>query len=252
MFREFARNIVLHRLPAPIAHQINIFKNVRFSPLEKEMRFVGLAKAGGDAIDVGANLGLYSEILSPLFIGVTAIEPQPRLVAYLRSVVPDNVTVIEGVASDGQGTIQLLVPRMRGGSREMWRNDALASVEASAVSGKSSDQIEVARFTLDSLPWERTIDFIKIDVEGHERAVLDGATGLIGRDRPVLLIEIARSLNADAEGIFERLASMRYRSFYISGGKVVPTDVAILDRPSDPVYNFFFVHADDSRLARFS
>ena len=40
--------------------------------------------------------------------------------------------------------------------------------------------------------------FIKIDVEGHEEAVLDGATALITSQRPVLMIELDESLNKDA------------------------------------------------------
>ena len=46
--------------------------------------------------------------------------------------------------------------------------------------------------------------FIKIDVEGHEEAVLDGATALIASQRPVLMIELDESLN---KGALARLAA---------------------------------------------
>ena len=38
--------------------------------------------------------------------------------------------------------------------------------------------------------------FIKIDVEGHEEAVLDGASALIAAQRPVLMIELDESLQS--------------------------------------------------------
>lgn len=36
----------------------------------------------------------------------------------------------------------------------------------------------------------RDVDFIKIDVDGSELAVLRGATGLLARDRPALFVEL--------------------------------------------------------------
>ena len=49
--------------------------------------------------------------------------------------------------------------------------------------------IEVPMATLDS-SYEGEVGFIKIDVEGHEQAVLDGAVQTIRRCRPRLLVEI--------------------------------------------------------------
>ena len=46
--------------------------------------------------------------------------------------------------------------------------------------------------SLDALIGADRIDFIKIDAEGMELEVLDGAAGLIARDRPVIWIEVLR------------------------------------------------------------
>ncbi|MAL99940.1 MAG: hypothetical protein CL583_15985 [Alteromonadaceae bacterium] len=46
--------------------------------------------------------------------------------------------------------------------------------------------------TLDALMGEDRVDFIKIDAEGMELDVLEGAAGLIARDRPVIWVEVLR------------------------------------------------------------
>ncbi|WP_375176184.1 FkbM family methyltransferase [Pseudooceanicola sp.] len=46
--------------------------------------------------------------------------------------------------------------------------------------------------TLDELMGEETVDFIKIDAEGMELDVLEGAAGLIARDKPVIWVEVLR------------------------------------------------------------
>src|SRR5262249_841432 len=54
------------------------------------------------------------------------------------------------------------------------------------------DALQVPLRTLDSLIQERNLarlDLIKIDVEGHECSVLDGAAATLGRHRPALVIE---------------------------------------------------------------
>jgi FkbM family methyltransferase len=46
--------------------------------------------------------------------------------------------------------------------------------------------------TLDELMGDETVDFIKIDAEGMELDVLEGAAGLIARDKPVIWVEVLR------------------------------------------------------------
>ena len=65
--------------------------------------------------------------------------------------------------------------------------------------------------------------FIKIDVEGHEEAVLDGASMLIASQRPVLMIELDESLNKGALArLAARYAALDYRAFFLSHGKLRP------------------------------
>ena len=65
--------------------------------------------------------------------------------------------------------------------------------------------------------------FIKIDVEGHEEAVLDGASALIAQQRPVLMLELDETLNRGALArVAARYDALSYRGFFLSHGKLRP------------------------------
>ena len=51
-------------------------------------------------------------------------------------------------------------------------------------------QFNVKKNKLDNLIKSKNIGFIKIDVEGHELEVINGARKLIKENKPILLIEI--------------------------------------------------------------
>jgi FkbM family methyltransferase len=105
----------------------------------------------------------------------------PDAAARLRASVPSNVTVLLLAVSDKAGRSTLYLPRM--GRVAV---DTRATLEATANPG--FDAIEIDTKRIDDLALEN-IAFMKIDVEGHEQAVLRGARDLIASSRPTLLIE---------------------------------------------------------------
>jgi methyltransferase FkbM-like protein len=82
--------------------------------------------------------------------------------------------------------------------------------------------IEVPMATLDSV-YDGQVGFIKIDVEGHEQAVLDGAVQTIRRCRPRLLVEIDERLSP---GGLERAKAyfkdLDYRGYFVQAGHIEP------------------------------
>jgi hypothetical protein len=100
------------------------------------------------------------------------------------------------------------------------------------------------------------VGFIKIDVEGHELAVINGAATFLTTHRPLLLIEIeARHHQFPIETIFHRLETLGYHGYYVNPQTmtllpvhefVVARDQAlqalIERRFSHYLNNFFFVH----------
>lgn len=136
----------------------------------------------GVAIDVGANRGIYSYALARLFSRVMAFEPNPDVARFARRKLPGNVEVLEVALGAREHSDVLHVPIVRDR-----RVHLLGSLRQSSDGEAAQVPVEVR--TLDGMA-VRDVRFIKIDVEGAEEEVLRGAARTIGRDRPVLLIEV--------------------------------------------------------------
>ena len=144
---------------------------------------IGVAERLRVVYDVGANWGYYPLLLGaePRFPGVIhAFEVSPRTAADLRHVVNqaglgERVTVHGFGLSDRDGEARL--------SRE--KHSYLSRVVGPGYRG-TVDRVEVRRLDGLGLP---PPDLIKIDVEGHELAVLRGATAVLARDQPLVVME---------------------------------------------------------------
>lgn len=161
--------------------------------------------AGGSALDVGANVGNHAVRFSRKFREVTAFEPMAEtygLLAY-NARLAGNLRCHRVAISDADGAAQLrVVEANRGASR----------IEPSGGSGLET----VVMRRLDSFAGEcRDVRLIKIDVEGHEAAVIEGAKAIIARDRPLIVLEGALE---GPEGALPRplgtLRQLGYRSFF--------------------------------------
>lgn len=273
--RNFLRNVVLTYLPPKIAHQINMWKNVHLSTLEPEMRIVSrLIRPGTTVIDIGANLGLYSEIFARTAGKVLAFEPQPDLAQYIRRVLPGKVVIVEMALSSKDGTAELRIPRFAKSS--IGQLDAFATIEKNnafeAVTHQSVDIIHVPIRRLDDVGRDHgSVSFIKIDVEGHENDVISGARALLAEHRPVLMIEIEPRHNSASYGLFDVLAEAGFVAGFYDGktlrritkaeaAKAQDWDLATNTSTlavsqanlSTHVANFFFIHDEDDRLAMMS
>jgi FkbM family methyltransferase len=145
---------------------------------------------GGVALDVGSNKGsyLYSMARWAKSAPVVAFEPQKKLAEYLRGACQrsgfQHVTVENLALSNQQGELKLFIP----GDAD----SPGASLE-SGIASKTPCHTETVKVTtLDAYVAEKLqapVRVIKIDVEGHELAVVQGALELIRRDKPLLVIE---------------------------------------------------------------
>ena len=237
--RDVARWAVMNLMPPQAPHFIYLLKNARLSYLEPELATLDALVAPGSAIDVGANRGLYAQLLSARFERVLALEPQPDLALYLRKVLPPNVITVAAAASDRAGTSILQIPYSG-----MRRDDGLATLEH-RLDG-ACETVEVRVETLDTLAAAfAPVSLIKIDVEGHELKTLDGARNILLRDRPLLLIEIEERHNPRAAEVFTQLEALGYWGACLCGGRIVSARAPRVDNN-----NFFFVHEQDPRKQR--
>lgn len=84
------------------------------------------------------------------------------------------------------------------------------------------------------------IGFIKIDVEGFEARVIDGACETIARCRPVMLIEIEEKHTGEPPSVLiERIVALGYTCCALSTG--VLTDWQAVDLERQRVFNWIFL-----------
>ena len=169
---------------------------------EKELLFVDqLADPSRRAVDVGGWWGPWTYWLSRYCPEVITFEPNPVMAAHLRRVTADNVRVEAVALSDHSGEGTLWVPEGRG-------PDALASLRE-GVEGRGQS-VTVPLHRLDDFEVD-DVGFLKVDVEGHEYAVLEGALETIRRSRPVLLVELEENKSArPIDAAIDLLADLGY------------------------------------------
>lgn len=217
------KSMISSLIPASLLARYRARK-ARQSANEPELRLLSAFGGSGAFIDVGANIGTWSIRGAKLFPKVYAFEPDRNLTALLRSTMPANVLIYSVALSDHSGTAQLAVPFVNG--KEV---TSRASLESSANLEFSEIYREVALTTLDSYQL-RNIAVIKIDVEGHEGLVLDGAAETIARERPVLIVEIEeRHHRGHSQEVFDRLLRHDYVCQFVRGNRLSPFDITMID-----------------------
>ncbi|MCK6452107.1 MAG: FkbM family methyltransferase [Alphaproteobacteria bacterium] len=193
-----------------------------------------------NAVDAGANKGVYTYFLARRARHCFAYEPNPKIHAILaRACRGANVTVSNAALSDRSGEATLMVP-IRSGRI----SNQTASLRADTAGAGAHLEAPVATRRLDDEP-VGDVGFIKIDVEGFERAVIEGARQTIARSRPVLLVEIEeKNTGQPPERTIEWIEGLGYRALCLRDG--VLTDVARLDLKAEMaagryIYNFVFL-----------
>ena len=147
-----------------------------------------------DALDIGANIGLFSVLFAKHLRGrkVLAIEPTQRARRWLRenlahNHVQDRVIVFEGAASDRQGQTTI---RTIPGKEEY---SSLGVMEHPAITGEPCSEEKISTDTVDHLVEQHglTPGFMKVDVEGAEHLVFSGAQQVLKQHRPIILSELS-------------------------------------------------------------
>lgn len=245
------RDAIPHRHQVPIKYWYSAARR----HLEPEMALLPYL-VGRDAhvIDVGGNRGIYAYVLGRLGARLEIFEPNPLCSGILSDWAThrSDVRVHPVALSANPGSAMLHVPV----DAEGVAHDASASVEAHPT-GKTHD-IPVELRTLDSFGF-RDVDFIKIDTEGHEMAVIDGAQETLSASMPALLIEIEERHHAGEpiSTIFARVTALGYAGFFLKDGQLAPIDrfeplrdqsMAAFERGSAYFNNFLFLA--HQRIAR--
>lgn len=211
----------------------NLYESAELHFLEK------CVPVDGFAIDVGANFGVYTTRLANL-VGpggrVFAFEPLGRVYDSLVETVkryPQVLHFKQGISDRSAGAVEFKIPLLFGEIPE----PALATVSDSSSMKHIIERAEVIH--LDSLaPQISRLDFVKIDVEGHELYCLEGAREILMTHRPIVQFEENKPVTR--MHLFEKFAEdLDYRVCKLTRqGFLIPIRTA---HRIDETYNFYLV-----------
>lgn len=191
-------------------------------------RFV---KPGMVVYDVGANLGVYSALLSSLTGGsgkLVIFEPNPDLLPPLRRTVEamGNATLVSLALSDTDGHSSFFVP---------WDDTCASLFNWTSNIGLNQDEvrkIDIETARLDALLQTGTLprpQFMKVDAEAAEEKIFRGAAGFLDSERaPLVMFEALHGHGVDTFAASRLLLSFQtpgYRLFRVlPDGALTPFD----------------------------
>ena len=190
----------------------------------KRQAFETAIPEGAVVYDIGANVGYYS-LMAAVVSGskghVYAFEPLPRNVDYLRKHVTlnkmtDRITVFDVAVSDKTG-------------------EAAFDLGASTSMGHLAEtgEIKVKQVRLDDMVASGEIkapDYMKVDVEGAEYDVLNGARALLAQYKPVIFLD---THNREAHNATVKLLNELDYEIYCLDGKPLPESKELIASPKN-------------------
>jgi len=205
---------------------------------EKEMAFVaGWLRPGMTAIDIGANLGVYSLLIARL-VGpdgqVFAYEPSTetcrRLGLSKEKNRADNLHIIAAALSDGEREGHLVL----GSSSELNTLDGSGPGESVRITSLEAEQ-KVRNWG--------PIDFIKIDAEGEEERILAGGGAFFAERSPLVMFEV-KAVAKQNETLPAAFAAMGFGLYRLLTGAPVLVPVGVHERLDGYELNLFAAKPD--------
>jgi FkbM family methyltransferase len=204
-------------------------------------RLRALDLRGKTVFDVGGNHGIYAYWLAKA-VGLRGrvhfFEPQPELCAEVEDILSwlglQQVLVNRLALSDSRSRMSL--------SRN-YVGDGSASLAARNESAAGSSSMICETTTLDAYCADKRVDtiaFMKVDVEGHELSVINGALEMLQRTRPIVQIEL-RVHEPSCDQVISVFSALGYRGFMFCDGREIP----VSDYQKVPSFRFGFTgHRD--------
>ena len=181
----------------------------------------------GCAIDIGANIGNHTvRLLHRKFKHVECFEPNKLLYDLLKLNTANlpNVKIHNlGLSNENKNEFLTLNETNWGGGKVGGKN--------LSREGSTWREIPIRLVSLDFLlkGFPSKIDFIKLDAEGHEKQIIEGASELIKKHKPIIAFEEHEIDNKGSSEVIEILREKNYvmyqmsENFYLGEGKISKT-----------------------------
>jgi len=201
-----------------------------------------------ECIDVGVYRGVYSYKLSKICNYVHSFEPNPLIFSYLNKnlkKIIKNMTLYNIALSNQEIITDLRIPKRfetanKKNYEERYKLGAATINKNNLLNNNDFIRIKVKTKKLDSIDLKKNISFIKIDVEGHEKMVIEGAINLIKKNKPNILVEIEeRHTKHKIEDTINFINQLGYKSYFYRNKNLISTK-KINDFKS--VNNFIFLN----------
>jgi FkbM family methyltransferase len=208
-------------------------------------------------IDIGSNTGYYSLIAAKVNpeILVLSFEPSSGPSHFLQKNIQINnvanrVIHFNIALSDKSGTVDFFEIKGPDSSPGKFNLAGVGTTKKIFDTQKNSIAVPVKAYTLDNVLREQgfsSVDLIKIDTEGTENMILEGAAKTISSFRPIIICEI---LFNQIEDQVERIMRGHNYLFYNYFDRQLHLTSSIIREKDDGVRDCFFVPAEKTQLIR--
>lgn len=189
--------------------------------------FISCCSKSMTLYDIGAHFGVFSLAAAKLGGKAVAVDASPVATRMMEigaelNKCDDRIEIICAAVSDHSGDLDMLSSGVF--SDGYFKTTGRMGKEITKVRAIAIDQM---------VPQFGPPTHIKIDVEGHERSVLLGATETLKRFSPVLFLELHNQMIAadghDPRAVLDDLARFQYETFALSGRAISADEILTKD-----------------------
>lgn len=242
-YRVVSRGGIKYSIDLTEAIDFNIFLG-GWEP--KTLKFLRDNLRSGDVvIEVGANVGAHTLVMSRIVEKsghVYAFEPTDFAMSKLKRNVElnkefsGNITLLQNIVTNGE----LSVPRQR--IRSSWKLDSESPTVYAEEECSFSEPVSIDRF-VDEYKIGK-LDLIKIDTDGYDLKVLQGAQKALSVFSPVVFIELCQytlmEQGDSVQEIFYLLANIGYTGYFEDGQKIISIEEVLNFVKMDTSINAIF------------
>lgn len=214
-------SIVCHPRAYKVAYEAQIADPEQSAEFQK---FLSCCSAKMFLFDIGAHFGIFSLAAAHLGATAIAVDPSPIATQMIAKQAALNgwtskIQIIEAAVNDGGGTMEML-------STGVFGNGYFKFDE-----GRSRKELTQTRaITIDQMSCKfGAPTHIKIDVEGHEAAVLRGGRETFNQCSPVLFLELHNEMivqqGGDRHAALDEIKSLGYSIFSLDGIELDRTEI---------------------------